>query len=328
MCRNLASQPAISSNTNSDAAVDWFTRKLQNCVRNHKCGSRNTSVTLPDRVLDVGPFQNKSAGHKWDVKLFVSSNTSANYVCLSHCWGKLRKIVTTTKNIHSHVQGIPWQDLSKTFQDAIVFVRRTGLRYIWIDSLCIVQDSKEDWMNQSMQMAEIYRNAYITLAATKSSDGDGGLFTYGSPMDQDHPLMISLRESTSTVVTSTAEKQIFVRQKLTHFQREPEQYPLVNCGWVYQERFLLPRVVHFRHKELAWECQERVTCECAQPRSFEGAEDIRANAFNYWALADMPKDVGEDRTPITKMWHRLAEDYTRLSLSEPSDIWPTVGGLA
>ncbi len=79
------------------------------------------------------------------------------------------------------MNGIPWDTLPKTFQDAIMTADRLGCAYIWIDSLCIVQDGEQDWYTESSQMARIYENAVLTLAATVSPDSKGGLFSPPQP---------------------------------------------------------------------------------------------------------------------------------------------------
>ncbi|KAI0159720.1 heterokaryon incompatibility protein-domain-containing protein [Xylariaceae sp. FL1272] len=73
-------------------------------------------------------------------------------------------------------KNIPWRELSKTFQDAVDICQKLQIDYIWIDSLCIIQDDDKDWREQSVQMADIFENAHLTIAATKSPDGNGGCY--------------------------------------------------------------------------------------------------------------------------------------------------------
>ncbi|KAK0649894.1 heterokaryon incompatibility protein-domain-containing protein [Cercophora newfieldiana] len=95
---------------------------------------------------------------------------------LTHCWGKTQIITTTQSTIAKRLTSIPLKSLSNTFRDAILLTRRLGIPYIWIDSLCIIQDSRRDWEIESAKMSEIYSNAHLTLAATHSPNGNGGLF--------------------------------------------------------------------------------------------------------------------------------------------------------
>ncbi|KAK8068567.1 HET domain-containing protein [Apiospora saccharicola] len=136
----------------------------------------------------------------------------------------------------------------KTFREAGEVVLHLGLKYIWIDSLCIIQDDTEDWKVQAAQMCNIYSGAYLTIAATSSSDRDNGLF-----------------HTVSTIPISpveTSRSYVFIREVPSHmgFQysvvspSEPPEYPLLRRGWVYQERLLSPRFVHFTRREILLEC--------------------------------------------------------------------------
>ena len=126
---------------------------------------------LPTRVLDLG-----SGGTNEDPALVETSGLTARYVCLSHCWGRSQCIKTTRSTYDKWKSGVPWSMLPRTYQDAIVITRRLGIHYIWIDSLCIIQDDSADWERESSQMASIYGNSFLTIAATFAADGNGGCF--------------------------------------------------------------------------------------------------------------------------------------------------------
>ena len=132
----------------------------------------NTNVgLLPLRVIDVGmpgtrcPF------------LYISRGNPDFYTALSHCWGSSALLRTTESNIDAHKEEIPRTVLSKTFQDAITTTQELAIRYLWIDSTCILQDDKEDWEVQSGQMASIYSNAQVVLAATDAENGTKGFLS-------------------------------------------------------------------------------------------------------------------------------------------------------
>jgi hypothetical protein len=101
-----------------------------------------------------------------------------DYIALSHCWGANPELVpgTTTANIDSREMGIPWSDLTKTFQDAMEITVRMGKSYVWIDSLCIVQDDFKDLEVHCESMSQIYSNSYCTISATGAMDGTQGCF--------------------------------------------------------------------------------------------------------------------------------------------------------
>lgn len=93
-------------------------------------------------------------------------------------------LTTTTENKVHRMAGIPLDYLPRTFYDAVCSARnlhRLHVRYLWIDSLCIIQDDSEDWAVQSSEMAQIYSGAVMTIAASSAKDGSAGLFAKRSP---------------------------------------------------------------------------------------------------------------------------------------------------
>jgi hypothetical protein len=91
------------------------------------------------RVIDVG--LDGSAP-----KLVVTlDGQTGSYICLSHCWGSSQLLTTTTMTLNERWYEIEWRKLPKTFQNAITVSRQLGIRFLWIDSLCILQDDTDDW---------------------------------------------------------------------------------------------------------------------------------------------------------------------------------------
>jgi Heterokaryon incompatibility protein (HET) len=237
-----------SQNAGSEASFQLVRRWIANCRRDHDCSNEITDPPLPTRVLDVSGAT---------LKLVSGESKRSRYICLSHRWGQDQIVKTTHSNINNHYQQILWDTLSKTFQDAVSFCRRLGIAYLWIDSLCIVQDVLSDWQREALKMASIYRQSYLTLCATRAVDGTSGLFTDTSDC--------MLKGSNS----NEANFQIFARQSIKHmmYEFDAKSFPLLERGWVYQERFLSPRVLHFGPHELVWECTEEVDCECGKSKS-------------------------------------------------------------
>jgi hypothetical protein len=128
---------------------------------------------MPTRVIDVG-----DASHS--PHLYQTRGARAAFVALSHCWGTkqvgYKSLATTSVNLHAHCHEIPLESLPKTFRDAFLVTRELGLRFLWIDSLCIIQDSNEDWDLEASRMAHVYNNAYLTLAADLAPHSNVGLF--------------------------------------------------------------------------------------------------------------------------------------------------------
>lgn len=100
-----------------------------------------------------------------------------HYAALSHCWGHSPPLITKS-NFLDRLAGISFKSMPRTFQNAVTVAQRLGCSYNWIDSLCIVQDSPEDWMSESKKMGTIYQHARVTIAATGANNGTGGCFTH------------------------------------------------------------------------------------------------------------------------------------------------------
>jgi hypothetical protein len=135
---------------------------------------------------------------------------------------------------------------------------KLGFRYIWIDSLCIIQDDADDWEEQSALMSEIYQNAVLTIAATSSNGDNEGCCTRSVQRTSD--IEVTLPDDIGTC-------HIAVRKPLHHFDTQTadgllDHFPLLTRGWAFQERLLSPRVLHICESELVWECREASKCEC------------------------------------------------------------------
>jgi hypothetical protein len=146
---------------------------VNDCVQSHKTCSENTVSELPTRILDL------TSRCATSLALIESRDgpTKGCYATLSHCWGAAHFISTKRETLEKHKTSIEWDELPKTFQDAIVVARALGIRFLWIDSLCIVQDDKADWERESRCMATIYSKSFLNIAATGSADSTGGCFS-------------------------------------------------------------------------------------------------------------------------------------------------------
>lgn len=285
---------------------------LENCLANHPECRVSEETFLPRRVIHIG------ANHT-DIRLAEhNSPTLGRYNCLSHCWGGAQPLATTTGNIAQHLERIEWESIPKTFQDAIKFTAHLGISYIWIDSLCIIQDSPEDWAEESAKMCSIYQNGHLTVAATAASNGTDGL-----------PVRDSSNFVRLTGTASAPESKPF--EILAFFVLGPGDHPfptnyrtpLLSRAWVHQEMILSPRVVHFTKKELLWECKTVGTCQCPQPPTFN---NIFFKKAHY--QAQNSSRISGANTTLAHQWHKIIESYSRLKLSFLRDKFPALSGLA
>jgi len=145
---------------------------LNECFSTHDLLYHTLREPLPKRVIDIGQSSGNSA-----LRLYETKGESERYICLSHCWGDFQPICTTTANINDYKKSISWKSLPKTFQDTVDLARFLNVRYLWIDSLCIIQDDLKDWEREAAEMANIYSKSYLTIAATAAFDCSQGLYS-------------------------------------------------------------------------------------------------------------------------------------------------------
>jgi len=211
--------------------------------------------------------------------------------------------------------------LSKTFQDALIITRRLDLRYLWIDSLCIIQDSEEDWQEQSACMGQVYSNSYCNIAAAHAADGTYGCFAGRNP-DLVKPLKVDLNWGPHPG-TYYATQWLYWEHNVLHT-------PLNQRAWVFQERFLAPRNLYFGATQLYWEC-----CELVASESFPSKLHPRI-------VASIPKGIiphVDDGTRALDMavdpklaafsaWDYLVDIYSRGHLTFSTDKLIALSGIA
>lgn len=168
----------VAGSTNSEPAWNFAKKKLSQCIENHDCGpaqhqEKEQIHWYPTRLVDVGT----TTSERTAVRLIETAKTQPEgpYVTLSHCWGGARLVTQLVKG-NQAVLLAELPSLPPTLEDAIVATKKLGARYIWIDSLCIVQDDEDDWARESTLMASVYRNALCNIAATAAENSQGGLF--------------------------------------------------------------------------------------------------------------------------------------------------------
>ncbi len=168
------------------------------------------------------------------------------YVTLSHCWGPAAKrpLCTTKANLQDHMASIPWNKLPQTFQDVVELCAQLRVPYVWIDSLCIIQDDPLDWKSEARKMGSVYENAYFTIAASAAQDSSAGLFKVRQP-----PRMAPFPNQSGDGKPNQVHAHIG-----PDFEDAFNAAPLDRRAWVFQEYYLSRRSVHFTKQGLVWTC--------------------------------------------------------------------------
>ncbi|KAJ4186394.1 hypothetical protein NW755_007689 [Fusarium falciforme] len=296
----------LPTSTDSDESSDFALGALKECLGNHSLCENAPDGFLPSRLVEVLETSVRVVDtHDLDP-------VQTKYLALSHCWGPPETITAQLNNetYEEYTKEIPAAALPKTFKDAIAVTRKLGYRYIWIDSLCIIQHNVECWIKEGSQMCQIYENSLVTLAAASSPSGQGGLF-YNSPKI----------EITGTIPESGQEYRLFARFNFNHRFFD---YPLMNRAWVMQERLLSPRTLYFTSQELVWECRSRNVCQCSPILG-----GFRAQVYGFPDNSKLqPTEAHLDTSALISKWYEVVEIYTQLKLSHPGDKLMAIDGIA
>jgi hypothetical protein len=204
-------------------------------------------------VLNVGNSKTPDI-----LRIHETKGELGRYVALSHRWGQGDEAFSTTaSNIESRRQGIDFGQLPRTFQDAVYVVRMLGIQFLWIDSLCIIQsegkdDNEDDWKRESRRMETTFALAYCTLAATSAKSSRDGIF--GNRSFSPQSVMLCDKSINPPV-------SVYIGEKTEKFDHDVDKAELNQRGWVFQERILSRRTLHFTTTQIYWECGSVIRCE-------------------------------------------------------------------
>ncbi len=246
-----------NSHTGSQQKMLLAKAWLGECINQHpECQSQQTGYrTLPTRVLEV------SLGR---ICLLETHEMCGDYAILSHCWGPKPIITTKLQDIAFRCHNIDYSALSKTFQDAVTVTRSLGLKYLWIDSLCIIQDSKMDWEIESSKMGTYYTYAKICIAATAASEGSIGCFFERHPAKaQPTPLSKRLSGADHLTLILTRVERLWVKNFLSPLvgRLQGASGPLETRGWALQETIMSKRMLRFSGSQIEWACKTKYASE-------------------------------------------------------------------
>ncbi|KAF5628935.1 het-domain protein [Fusarium sp. NRRL 52700] len=225
--------------TELDASVNFINAQMLECSTKHESCKKQLDSPLPTRVVSVGSSDT-------DIRLVELKDVPAQYVTLSHCWGGKQPLRTVTANIEAMKESIDVKSLPIVFQQAIWIVRALNIEYIWIDSLCIIQDSKSDWELESLQMCDYYENSFLTISTATSPNSTVPFL--GPRKKRWCPTKLNL--------TNGSRSEDVYAQRIPS---EPEEEGMLFMrAWTWQEAAMSSRTIYFTPSELIWECSEHV----------------------------------------------------------------------
>jgi hypothetical protein len=291
---------------------------IQECFEHRDCGS-NSDTPLPTRILEIGTKEDSI------LRLSISNGRLGRYVALSHCWGKRRTTTTTAQNFDQHLKSIDINALPANFKDSVIISRELGYKYLWIDSLCIIQGDADDWVKESSLMGLVYRNSALTLASSSSADSYGGLLT-------SRPSSCCLPNSNFYLVPKAKPIQTLEESEL-------------GCrAWASQERILAPRIAYYTSSQIFWECWDCRKAECTTQSlqdtyqgynkryhdSLLGMADMNSYSYSTTPIdhASLSEEEKQDMHYRPDGWFQAIQSYSRRHLTQPTDKLPALSGLA
>ncbi|KAF6817253.1 TOL [Colletotrichum plurivorum] len=293
--------PSAGSQEHIRILSEW----IKSCDLHSCCPSDRTF--LPTRVIQVGKEGSDTC------RLICAERGQTNpgrYLALSHRWGspeQHHRFCTFDSNLESRQQGILVDDLPRTFRDAISITRSLGVDYLWIDSLCIIQDNKEDWEMESRLMEHVYSSAYLTIAASCANGTDDGFLKPRPQRD-------------CVVMNSTRNIPYFVCQSIDDFGHDVDQGELNKRAWVLQERALSCRTLYFTEKQTYWECGKGIRCE-----TFTRMKNGEAS---FLGDSNFPSSIeNQVKGMQIELFQNLYAKYSELALSSNSDRPVAIRGL-
>lgn len=230
---------------------------------------------------------------------------------LSHCWGGVECLSLTTDNHDLLKNGIPFDDLPLLYQEAIRVTRYLGVRHLWIDSLCIIQqgDGHTDWRHEATLMNEVYSNSFCNISAANAPNGHYSMFSERDPGAL-YPDDIDIRLNGRLIPHRVLDYR-FWEKEVSH--------ALINTrAWVFQERLLSPRVLHLGERQILWECENKDAAEI-YPEDLPVDLSRSFKRFKGFTLDDAATAKASGDLRIYLYWAEIVKAYTACHLTFPSD---------
>jgi hypothetical protein len=301
-----SSEAVVHPNPLNPSTIARLQTWINQCDQEHEGCHGERHPVLPTRILDLG-----EPGFTGNVKLVETNGHRGQYIALSHCWGASNSFLTTRDTIESRKNGFLPDQAPATFRDAIMLARCLQIRYLWIDSLCIIQGDKEDWNIEASRMGDVYRNSYLMVAAANAANDTQG-FLKSRP---------TIQCSIKVVAPTGQAAKVYLRRQ--EHSSDDNHLPLDSRGWTLQEAYLCRRQLRFTDKKIRWYCQSTQWDE--SDRDELGKEYQSGPGCSVEEL--FPGERFHDSIPY-EQWYRMIEDFATRKFTVQTDRLAALSGLA
>ena len=312
----------VGSSKSLDTAKSW----LKQCCADHKNCYQLGNKFMPSRCLDVN---NVDA-----IRLCITKHQQHSYAALSYCWApKQNPNLTNTKaSFNGMLENIPLSCFPLSLRDGITVTRELGIRYLWIDALCIIQDDDDDKNKEIPQMRQIFSNAHCTIIAATAAHCHAGF--------------LHVRELPSSVELCVPYPGLHVKNGHMFLKDydpdhwtlyDPLEDPVNHRAWTLEERLLSTRRLVYSQNHVRWLCESIELTNGGDPEDREWPstnnrsdqmERLPPHLSPWVTTSPTFEDAISQRYDTWNSWLRIVREYNLRSLTKSKDKLRAIGGLA
>ncbi|TEA17238.1 hypothetical protein C8034_v011563 [Colletotrichum sidae] len=277
----------------------------------------------PGRLIELGPGAAPT-------RLIHTEDREYRYAALSYCWGKAppgdaRPWQTTLATVEKHLDSIDRTRLPQTLQDAVSICERLHIGYLWIDSICIIQDSPTDWATEAAKMSGIYLGSLLTISLPGTPSSEAGCFNRASQHTTSRPDFRQQWIPLDSTLQDGRRSRLYLPRSATRnsqvsalYDDEVERGVLGGRAWVLQEHILPRRTLYVTPRQLLWECGH---CRLGE----DGYPQPQTN----WLYPISGLGIVLGSRAVVEMWYKVVvENYTRRQITYESDRLVAISALA
>lgn len=318
--QSVARRAQLSRFTGCQDIYEMIQEWLGLCKSQHPSCTSRKELRRPTRLLDV------ESDYLNDVRLVLGNSIGdVQYATLSYCWGLVRQLMLLPENEGEFMKRIPFDSLSSAAQDAVTVCRGLGVRYLWIDAICIMQGPDGDFQQEAPRMEDVYAGSVFNIVAASSKDSSRPFLKQRDPLGW----------LSCNIAGGYLHGRNFCRAAREGYN-VPDKFHIDKRGWYFQERCLSPRSIYFGDEGIHWECRNGLACEhhpgighahkSVMPESSQHS-DLKGKYFKLLSLTNISDDLGT-AWAARKLWGYFFETYISMELTNPSDRLVAIAGIA
>ncbi|KAI1457998.1 HET-domain-containing protein [Annulohypoxylon moriforme] len=299
--------------------ISWIQNNIDSTAESFSKAIQSNGKFIPTRLVrvDCQPPRLIETPHGFS---HGSTRDPFRYAAISYCWGTPEharsQLKTEKSSLSSRLSSIEEDDMNQVLRDAVQTCRALAIPYLWIDTLCIIQDDPQDWIHESSLLGKIYANAYLTICAL-SSDSCNGSFLTRAPAKIEIPFSSKVKPSIHGSYSLKIDSSILFAE-LPNTDIETSIWE--KRAWTFQEKLMSLRMLAFNKYSLhfisPWRTQTQYEKIAREPYTFQMA-----------LLGQDEYHTGEYH--LLKLWyHDVCPRYAERMLTYEKDRFPALSGIA